>query len=158
MLVQWGWHSKNWQKLHWFIVFHISIWGLGVLFVGSKPTKSSSWRQDVTRRIFWGFEQLSCSIAWQGVVLLSDARNMDFREIYQLPKVEVLRLPPSLEKDWRLIFVGDVTTIWLCPANQFAGATETHRGAHVALGQNVWPHWLVSHVLWKKCCTITQHV
>jgi len=22
-----AWHSKNWQKLHWFIVFHASIWG-----------------------------------------------------------------------------------------------------------------------------------
>jgi len=22
-----AWHSKNWQKLNWFIVFHVSIWG-----------------------------------------------------------------------------------------------------------------------------------
>jgi len=21
-----AWHSKNWQKLHWFIVFYFSIW------------------------------------------------------------------------------------------------------------------------------------
>ena len=31
--------SKNWQKLHWFIVFHVSIWELGALF-GAKPTKA----------------------------------------------------------------------------------------------------------------------
>jgi len=40
-------------------------------------------------------------------------------------------------------FVGDVTTIWLCPANQFAGCTEKPRGAHEVLGPNVWPRWLV---------------
>ena len=27
-----AWHSKNWQILYWFIVFHVSIWG-------AKPTK-----------------------------------------------------------------------------------------------------------------------
>jgi len=38
-----AWHSKNWQKLHWFIVFHVSIWGgLGVLFGESKLPP---WRQ-----------------------------------------------------------------------------------------------------------------
>jgi len=52
-------------------------------------------------------------------------------------------------------FVGDVTTIWLCPANQFAGHTETSRGVHVALWLNIWPRWLVRHVLGQKCCTIT---
>jgi len=29
-------------KLHWFIVFHISIWGLGDLLGGAKPTKAPS--------------------------------------------------------------------------------------------------------------------
>jgi len=52
-------------------------------------------------------------------------------------------------------FVGDVTTIWLCPAYQFAGRTETPRGAHVTLKSNVWPRWLVWEALGKKCCTIT---
>ena len=35
-----AWHSKNQQKLHWFIVFHISIWDLGALFGATKPTKA----------------------------------------------------------------------------------------------------------------------
>jgi len=35
------------------------------------------------------------------------------------------------------IFVGDVTTIWLWPPNQFTGCTETTRGMHVALWPNV---------------------
>ena len=42
-----AWHSKNWQKLHWFIVFHVSIWGGAWSFVwGTKPTKAPPWRRD----------------------------------------------------------------------------------------------------------------
>jgi len=34
------WHSKNWQKPYWFIVFHVQFEGLGVLFGGlSSPTR-----------------------------------------------------------------------------------------------------------------------
>jgi len=35
-----SWHSENWQKLNWFIVFHISIWGgLKLCLVGLSPQK-----------------------------------------------------------------------------------------------------------------------
>jgi len=40
-------------------------------------------------------------------------------------------------------FVGDITTIWLCPADQFDSRMETSCGANEALGPNVWPRWLV---------------
>ena len=33
------WNSKIWQKIHWFIVFHISILGDLQLFGEAKPTK-----------------------------------------------------------------------------------------------------------------------
>jgi len=36
------WHSKNWQNVHWFIVFHISIWGVAALFGVLNPPKPSS--------------------------------------------------------------------------------------------------------------------
>ena len=32
-----AWHSKNWQKLNWFIVFHLSVWGGMELCLGAKP-------------------------------------------------------------------------------------------------------------------------
>jgi len=36
-----GWHSKIWQKLYWFKVFYISIWGvLGALFGWLSPPKT----------------------------------------------------------------------------------------------------------------------
>ena len=35
-----GWYSKNWQKLNWFIVFHVSIWGgLELCLGGLSPQK-----------------------------------------------------------------------------------------------------------------------
>jgi len=33
-----AWHSEIWQKLHWFEVFHISIWGAWSFVWGAKPT------------------------------------------------------------------------------------------------------------------------
>jgi len=41
-----AWHSKNWQKLHWLTVFHISIQGSWSFVLGAKPTKAPPWRQD----------------------------------------------------------------------------------------------------------------
>ena len=32
-----AWHSKNWQKLNWYIVFHVSIWGAWIIVLGDKP-------------------------------------------------------------------------------------------------------------------------
>jgi len=37
--VQGAWHSKIWQKLHWFTVLHNSIWGAWSLFGGLRPPK-----------------------------------------------------------------------------------------------------------------------
>jgi len=44
----------------------------------------------------------------------------------------------------RYRFVGDVTTVWLCPGNQFAGSTEAPR---VALEPYVSLCWLIWHLL-----------
>jgi len=42
-----AWHSINWQKLNWVIVFHVSIWrGLGLCFGGQAPKPPSPWRRD----------------------------------------------------------------------------------------------------------------
>ena len=47
---------KIWPNLHWFIVFHIPIYGLGALFGGLSPPQPP-WRLDCT--IHWSyFEQL----------------------------------------------------------------------------------------------------
>jgi len=38
---------KNWQKLHWVILFHFSIWrGLELCLGGAKPTKATPWPRD----------------------------------------------------------------------------------------------------------------
>ena len=44
-----AWHSKNWQKLHLFILFHVSIWGAWSFAWGDKLRKSPPvvTRQDV---------------------------------------------------------------------------------------------------------------
>jgi len=34
-----AWHSKNWQKLHYSIVFYVLIWGLGALLGALSPPK-----------------------------------------------------------------------------------------------------------------------
>jgi len=39
-----SWYSNIWQKIHWFIVFHSSIWGLRNTLVWAKPTKAL-WRR-----------------------------------------------------------------------------------------------------------------
>jgi len=37
-----AWHSKNWQNLNWFTVFHVTIWGgLELCLGGAKPQKPS---------------------------------------------------------------------------------------------------------------------
>jgi len=43
--VQGGSRSKIWQKLQWFRVLHISIWGVGTLFGGVGPPMPQ-WRRD----------------------------------------------------------------------------------------------------------------
>ena len=52
-----AWHSKHWQKLNWFIVFHVSVWGglelcLGGLSLQEKPVAAGLYltRRDVVRR------------------------------------------------------------------------------------------------------------
>jgi len=47
------WHSKIWQKRHWFIAFHISVWGTWNFVLGAKPTKAP--RGDGTVRIAFSF-------------------------------------------------------------------------------------------------------
>jgi len=50
-------------------------------------------------------------------------------------KLDMARL--HLPNTRRHKFVGDVTTVGLCPENQIAGRTKTPRGVHVALAPNV---------------------
>jgi len=40
--VRGAWHSKNWQNLNWFVVFHFSIWGAWSFVWGAKPPKPPS--------------------------------------------------------------------------------------------------------------------
>ena len=37
--VRGSWHSKNWQKLHWFVVFSVSIWVFWSFVWGDNPPK-----------------------------------------------------------------------------------------------------------------------
>jgi len=54
----------------------------------------------------------------------------------------------------RLKFVGDVTTNWLCPANQCAGGTETPHAAHGAPGAECLTSLGRMTCAWKICCAI----
>jgi len=47
--VRGDWHSKNWQKLHWFIVFHVSIWGVWSFVWGAKPLRGDGTEQTVDK-------------------------------------------------------------------------------------------------------------
>jgi len=46
-LCRWAWHLKIWQKLHWFIVFYISIFGGLEFCLGElSPPKPPLWWRD----------------------------------------------------------------------------------------------------------------
>ena len=61
-----AWNSKNWQKLHWFIVFHVSIWGVWSFVLGPKPTKDPPWRRGVWLMFsFWTLrDSQACPWEW----------------------------------------------------------------------------------------------
>jgi len=52
------WHSKNWQKLHWFIVFHVSIWGSELCLGRLSPPKLP--RDDGTGMQAWHRPETFC--------------------------------------------------------------------------------------------------
>ena len=56
-----AWNSENWQKLHWFIVFRISIWGAGSFVWGANCTKTPHGDETESRAHQWWGCAWDCS-------------------------------------------------------------------------------------------------
>jgi len=56
-----SWHSENWQKLQWFIVFHISILGVGSFVWGVNCAKVPHGDETGSRPAQWWGRSWKCS-------------------------------------------------------------------------------------------------